>query len=288
MRNWKNILLWAFGVVVILALLWGPVKKFFSYARTTETEESDRDTTISMKAFNYYYVTAALYYDLNDSIVNLSEKMADLKAENKLLKTHRDIAEVEKENAALKRQVSTYKKWEKSVAESTSKIIADLEAKFTASQKNLTYAVDTAVATNSKSNPVNIPAGTKYVGDVIGDAGVSFDENSKLFYYVKKDLEQGISNRNQSFSNLNGPDGPAGEVVGDYIYYRTPVVIDVNMLNNEYPWTAYLGSHVQYNYGMWLFHELLKKRPEFKDDTNLQANGSGGYHYLSQFNYHAK
>ena len=131
-------------------------------------------------------------------------------------------------------------------------------------------------------------ATNQYVGDVIGDGGCSFDENSKLFFYVKTSLLNSIKDRGQNWSSLNSESGPKGEEVGEYTYYRTPILILNDMLDKDWTWSAYVGRHTQYNYDMWLWHELVKLNANLKNDPQIQDNGQSGYHFISKINYHSK
>ena len=139
---------------------------------------------------------------------------------------------------------------------------------------------------SQSSNPMI--ATNQYVGDVIGDGGCSFDENSKLFFYVKTSLLNSIKDRGQNWSSLNSESGPKGEEVGEYTYYRTPILILNDMLDKDWAWTAYVGNNSQYGYDMWLWHELVKLNANLKNDHQIQDNGLGGYQFVSKINYHSK
>lgn len=129
----------------------------------------------------------------------------------------------------------------------------------------------------------------EYEGDIVGDAGVSFNKDGYLCFYIKKSLEKSIENRTQSTSNLNGPSGAQGELVGEYIIYTTSILVMRDMLDNEWKWTAFLGYHTQYNFDMWLFHELIKLDDnDLKSNSQIQPNDSGGYHFVGKINYHTK
>ncbi len=142
-------------------------------------------------------------------------------------------------------------------------------------QKN-NITIDTLIATNS------------LVGDVIGDAGCTFDTISNLFFYVKTSLLNSIGNRTQDWSNLNDKSGPKGEEVGVYTYYRTPMLVLKNMLDREWVMSIYVGDNTQYGYDMWLWHELVKLNTNLKNQSEIQDNNMGGYKYISKVNYHSK
>lgn len=129
----------------------------------------------------------------------------------------------------------------------------------------------------------------EYEGDIIGDAGVTFNKDGYLCFYIKESLEKSIGNRTQTTSNLNGPSGAEGKAVGGYIVYTTSIVVMTDMLDNEWKWTAFLGYHTQYNFDMWLFHELIKlDNNNLKNNPEIQPNDSGGYHFVGKINYHSK
>jgi len=145
-----------------------------------------------------------------------------------------------------------------------------------------------APAPSSSQSTNTMIATNKYVGKVIGDAGCTFDANSFLFFYVKTRLINSISNRTQSWTNLNSESGPQGEEVGEYTYYKTPVLILTSMLSKDWSWTVYLGDNTQYGYDMWLWHELIKLNPNIKNQPEITNNGMGGYQYTSKVNYDSK
>jgi hypothetical protein len=157
----------------------------------------------------------------------------------------------------------------------------------TSAASNQTRTSSTSAASMSQSTSPMI-ATNQYVGDVVGDAGCSFDENSKLFFYVKTSLLNSIKNRTQTTSNLNAPSGPKGEEVGEYTYYKTPILILNDMLDQEWAWTVYVGNNAQYGYDMWLWHELIKLNADLKNDPQIQSNGLGGYQFISKINYHSR
>lgn len=170
----------------------------------------------------------------------------------------------------------------------------------TPATSNQTRSSSSAPAANQTRNSSSAPADrssqssnpmiaiNQYVGDVIGDGGCSFDENSKLFFYVKTSLLNSIKDRGQNWSSLNSESGPKGEEVGEYTYYRTPILILNDMLDKDWAWTAYVGNNSQYGYDMWLWHELVKLNANLKNDHQIQDNGLGGYQFVSKINYHSK
>lgn len=195
-----------------------------------------------------------------------------------------NIARLEAELAACRGEETTVTKKVVTPRKSSSKAKSSTPA---APAKNASNSSSTGKSTSSQTTDVNI-ATNQYVGEVIGDAGCTFDENGFLFYYVANSLINSIENRNQNWSNLNSQSGPEGEVVGEYTYYRTPILILTNMLDQEWGWTSYLGDNTTYGYDMWLFHELVKLNPNLINDPQIQDNGLGGYKWVSKVNYKPK
>jgi hypothetical protein len=154
---------------------------------------------------------------------------------------------------------------------------------------NSSTTTSTGSNVSSQSTDPQI-AVTKYSGRIIGDFGVTFDSDSKLFYYVKKSLldDVGETNRTITGSHLNGKTGAQGQVVGDYILYKTSRTVLVNMLNNTWKWAIYIGDHTQYGYDMWMPHELVKLTPELASRPDIEANGEGGFSFLLKMNYTSK
>jgi hypothetical protein len=128
----------------------------------------------------------------------------------------------------------------------------------------------------------------QYVGEIIGDFGVTFDGDSKLFFYVKESLLKSVANRSLTDSYLNGKTGAKGQIIGDYVLYKTDQTVLSNMLNNEWKYAIYIGDHAQYSYDMWLPHELVKLNSSLSENQNIKPNSMGGYEFLSKINYKSK
>lgn len=148
--------------------------------------------------------------------------------------------------------------------------------------------VTTTTSPSSSQITDNQIAISQYAGEIVGDFGVTFDGESKLFFYVKESLLNSVDNRNTADSYLNGKTGAKGQIVGDYVLYKTNQTVLSNMLNNTWKYAIYVGDHTQYGYDMWLPHELVKLNSSLAENQNIEANSMGGYHFLSKINYKSK
>ncbi|MDD3285445.1 MAG: hypothetical protein PHG95_02320 [Patescibacteria group bacterium] len=202
-----------------------------------------------------------------------------------LVRMYQEIARLQ---AALKACEEGKKATQTSRKSSTPAASNQTRTSSSAPAANQTRTSSSAPAANASQSTNPMIATNQYIGDVIGDGGCAFDENSKLFFYVKTSLLNKIPNRTQTSSNLNSESGPKGEEVGEYTYYRTPILILNDMLDKDWAWTAYVGNNSQYGYDMWLWHELVKLNANLKNDPQIQDNGLGGYQFVSKINYHSR
>lgn len=168
---------------------------------------------------------------------------------------------------------------------------------------NVTRAHSTEVAaSNNESIVTNVPHAessritssnitiSQYSGVVVGDHGVTFDENNRMFYYVRKSLYDKISNHTQVTPSLNGKDGAKAEIFGDYLFFKTDDIVTVSMLETSWKYAFYIGDFLGPgdNYDMWLPHELVKLNEGLKNNRGIYPNKSGGYFYESKINFESK
>jgi hypothetical protein len=207
-----------------------------------------------------------------------------------VIRLYETIARLEAQLAACEEgkseAVVTKVEQKQSSGRSAAKVSVQKKSTAPAQKAERSRSITEPESSSHSSNPQI--AVNQYVGEIIGDFGVTFDGNSKLFFYVKKSLLDQIGERNISDSYLNSKSGAKGQVVGTYVLYKTDQTVLNNMLDNTWQWAAYIGDHNQYNYDMWLPHELVKLNASLAGNGDIKANSMGGYHFLSKMNYKSK
>lgn len=271
------------GIIIALALL--AFLFFDPFELFSKNNDNPRSETITVTQPS------------SDSLIHMYEDLAVLEAEKVF---QEKLCLCEKNNLSLITEIAKLNSTIDSLRAENAKLKLNdkkLRIEIDALKKQLKNSVQTTTTsknqekvttkTSSQSTDVNI-AINSYVGDVVGDAGCSFDDDSRLFFYVKTSLLNSINGRDRSQSNLNGESGPAGEEYGIYTYYKTPILVLTDMLDQEWTWTAYVGNHSQGNFDMWLWHELVKLNTDLTNLKEINSNGLGGYDYTSKLNCHSK
>lgn len=160
-----------------------------------------------------------------------------------------------------------------------------------APSKSETSSSTTSAGESSRVSSPNI-AISKYEGVISGDFGRSFDEEGKIFYYVKNaNTEAKLSNiqgRNTTETHLNGEFGVLGVQIDDYLIYKTNNIQTVDKLDETVQFAIYIGNHIQYNYTMWLPHEFVKLNKSLATSPGIISNDEGGFAYVTQTNYKAR
>lgn len=214
-----------------------------------------------------------------DKIVGLSISGEEL------IRLYETIARLEAELAACEGNETKVTEVTKPIAgRSAAKVSKKTAAP--AQKTERTSSVTAAPESSYSSNPQI--AVNQYVGEIIGDFGVTFDGESKLFFYIKKQLLDEVSDRNISDSYLNGKTGVKGQVIGEYVIYKTDQTVLNNMLDNTWQYAIYIGDHTQYGYDMWLPHELVKLNASLSKNGGIKANDMSGFHFLSKINHKSR
>lgn len=169
--------------------------------------------------------------------------------------------------------------------------------KATRANTSTTTASTTSTTSKGSINTPNI-AINSFEGVISGDFGVTFDNESKLFYYVKNIIKgasekdaslDNIKNRDSNETHLNGEFGVLGIQVGEYLIFPTSTVVTTAMINDGlYKFAIYIGDHSTYKYDMWLPHEFVKLNKSLANSNGITANESGGFQYEASINYKAK
>jgi len=166
-----------------------------------------------------------------------------------------------------------------------------------ATRANTSTTSTTSTTSKGSINTPNI-AINSFEGVISGDFGVTFDSESKLFYYVKNIIKgasekdaslDNIKNRDSNETHLNGEFGVLGIQVGEYLIFPTSTVVTTAMINDGlYKFAIYIGDHSTYKYDMWLPHEFVKLNKSLANSNGITANESGGFQYEASINYKAK
>lgn len=277
---------------------------------TPQTKKTLRTLGVILAILIFLFFAFWWAYDRNKATDNADTKVADTTVNDKtancptesvvgiaitgagLIELYQENARLKAENASLKAQLEDCLGGKKPVA-NVAKQKTGKKNDNTGNQNSKDkQGTDESSGSNKDKSSRHVNPNlviNEYEGDIVGDAGVSFNRDGYLCFYIKKSLEKSIENRTQSTSNLNGPSGAQGELVGEYIIYTTSILVMRDMLDNEWKWTAFLGYHTQYNFDMWLFHELIKlDNNDLKSNSQIQPNDSGGYHFVGKINYHTK
>ncbi|PKM88975.1 hypothetical protein CVU83_00845 [Candidatus Falkowbacteria bacterium HGW-Falkowbacteria-2] len=260
---------WLLGIallVILLFIFWNPLKKWIKGEKSVTETETTTTTTVECDE-----TSRVTIFMTGEEIRALIEDNSRLEAERDQLRERLDDC---LGNKKPKSTTTTKKK---------------TTTKTTAPQKSTSERTQTQTpkATHSRETSPNL-ATNQYEGQILGDYGSTFDENSYLLFYIKASLLKDVKNRSTSEVRLNSKTGPVGVQHGEYIIFTTRIIILTDMIDNPWNFALYIGDHVQYGFDMWAPHELVKLNTELESDPQIAPNDAGGYHFVTYVNYRMK